>query len=365
MNKDNYKKKILEQYRDELTSIKDLYGDGYNDMSSLFYLIGKGYLYMLDNDPSISIREKDVLLRRKLFGLIKAVGPSILGCSQKIENRKNVEDPNSLASDDKIILPDKPVIFASNHGFRDDILATVLAGGRHGYIFFGSLPLFYNTFNGFAISLVGAIAVNRKSESSKKASIDKSLRAMSYGTDLFMFPEGGWNKTSEKLMLDLWRGIYLISKEGKYPVVPISHYVRDMEIVNKNNIIHTVVDNPLPLYDMPEKEALELLRDTIASWQYKMSEIYGRSTREAEMKGFNTSDEKWHDHLEKRMKWVERYDSEIERKSELRKKDIIRPEDVFRPIAEITNVTEENKEMKEAAMELVKRIESNDFQKLY
>ena len=124
---------------------------------------------------------------------------------------------------------------------------------------------------------------------------------------------------------------------------------------------YTVIAN----YNKSEKEALELLRDTIASWQYKMSEIYGRSTREAEMKGFNTSDEKWHDHLEKRMKWVERYDSEIERKSELRRKDILRPEDVFRPIAEITNVTEENKEMKEAAMELVKRIESNDFQKLY
>ena len=285
MNKEDYKKKILEQYKNELTSIKDLYGDGYEDMSKLFYLIGKSYLYMLDNNPEVSIREKDVKFRRKLFELIKAVGPSILGCTQKIENRNDIENPNSFLRDAGVILPDKPVIFASNHGFRDDILATVLAAKRHGYIFFGSLPLFYNTFNGFAISLVGAIAVNRKSESSKKASIDKSLKAMSYGADLYMFPEGGWNKTSEKLMLDLWRGIYTISKEGKYPVVPISHYVRDMEIVDKKNIIHTIVSEPLPLYDMPEKEALTLLRDTISSWQYKMAEKYGVSTREEEMKG--------------------------------------------------------------------------------
>ena len=364
MNKEEYKKKICEEYKDELTGIKDLYGDGYDDMSLLFYLINKSYLYLLDNNPDISIRESDILFRRKFYNILKLVGPGMLGCTQKIEKRSDI-DNNLSTNNDKIVLPDKPVIFAANHGFRDDVLATVLAAGRHGYIFWGSLPLFYNTFNGFASSLVGTVMVNRRSNSSKHASIDKSLKTMSYGADLIIFPEGGWNKTSEKLVLDLWRGIYLISKEGNYPVVPISHYVRDMEIVNKKNIIHTVVDEPIPMYEMSEKEALTYLRDILASWQYKMAELYGRSTREEEMKGFTSSDEKWHDHLNKRMKWVDRYDSEIEKQSELRRKEIVRPEDVFRPIANIKNVTSENILMKESAKKLVKQIESNDFQKLY
>ena len=340
MNKEEYKKKICEEYKDELTGIKDLYGDGYDDMSLLFYLINKSYLYLLDNNPDISIRESDILFRRKFYNILKLVGPGMLGCTQKIEKRSDI-DNNLSTNNDKIVLPDKPVIFAANHGFRDDVLATVLAAGRHGYIFWGSLPLFYNTFNGFASSLVGTVMVNRRSNSSKHASIDKSLKTMSYGADLIIFPEGGWNKTSEKLVLDLWRGIYLISKEGNYPVVPISHYVRDMEIVNKKNIIHTVVDEPIPMYEMSEKEALTYLRDILASY------------------------EKWHDHLNKRMKWVDRYDSEIEKQSELRRKEIVRPEDVFRPIANIKNVTSENILMKESAKKLVKQIESNDFQKLY
>ena len=316
------------------------------------------------DNPDISIRESDILFRRKFYNILKLVGPGMLGCTQKIEKRSDI-DNNLSTNNDKIVLPNKPVIFAANHGFRDDVLATVLAAGRHGYIFWGSLPLFYNTFNGFASSLVGTVMVNRRSNSSKHASIDKSLKTMSYGADLIIFPEGGWNKTSEKLVLDLWRGIYLISKEGNYPVVPISHYVRDMEIVNKKNIIHTVVDEPIPMYEMSEKEALTYLRDILASWQYKMAELYGRSTREEEMKGFTSSDEKWHDHLNKRMKWVDRYDSEIEKQSELRRKEIVRPEDVFRPIANIKNVTSENILMKESAKKLVKQIESNDFQKLY
>jgi hypothetical protein len=346
MNKEKFKKEIINKYNNELTDISDLYGDGYNDMSLMFYLVNKRYLNWLSNDPNVSISEKDILFRRKFYELLKIVGPSMLGCTQQIENRNWLNDPVNSSVDSGITLPDKPVIFAANHGFRDDVLATVLAAKRHGYILWGSLPLFYNTFNGFASSLVGGVMVNRKSKESKLASIDKSLRVMELGTDMIIFPEGGWNKTSEKLVLDLWRGIYILSCEGKYQVVPISHYVRDMEIVNKKNIIHTVVDEPIPMYEMSEKEALTYLRDILASWKYKMAELYGRSTREEEMKGFTSSDEKWHDHLNKRMKWVDRYDSEIEKQSELRRKEIVRPEDVFRPIANIKNVTSENILMK-------------------
>jgi len=365
MNKENIKKEIMNKYSNELTSINDLYGDGYNDMSLMFYLINKRYLNWLSNDPNISINEKDILFRRKFYEILKVVGPSMLGCKQQIENRNWLNSPEDCIIDKGIILPDRPVIFAANHGFRDDVLATVLAAKRHGYILFGSLPLFFNTFNGFASSLVGGVLVNRKSKESKKSSIDKSLRVMELGADMIIFPEGGWNKTSEKLVLDLWRGIYTLSCEGKYQVVPISHYVRDMEIVNKNNIIHTVVDDPIEMYNLSEKDALTLLRDTLASWQYKMAEHYGRSTREKEMEGFETSNQKWHHHLEERMKWVERYDSSVERNSELRRKEIVRSEDVFDAIANVQNINVYNFKMVEHAKKLVKTIRENDYQKIY
>lgn len=364
-DKNLYKEEIFNRYSDVLNGFEDLIGDSHDDVSTLFYLVNRHFLYLLDSDSSISVREKDILFRRYFYNLLKVVGPKMLGCKQVIENRNYLNDPSSMVEDSPIKLPEKPVIFAANHGFRDDVLASVLAANRHAYIYWGSLPQFYNTFDGLSASLVGQIMVNRKNKASKVASVDKVLKVMDYGTDILMFPEGGWNKTSEVLVTNLWKGIYDFSCMTKSDVVPITHYVRDMEIVSKKNIIHSVVDDPIPLYEMSQKEALEYLRDVLSSWQFKMAELYGRTTREEELEGFSTSDDKWHDSLKKRMQGVSRYDSTIEKHSDYRPKDIIRSEDVFRPIANIQNITPENAKMIEDAKRLVKTREYSEFQKLY
>ena len=245
--KERINKEVLEKYRDELTSFNDLLGDNKTEMSNLFYLVNRHFLYMLDNDPEIAIREKDIKFRRKFYKVLKMLGSSMLGCSHKIEDRSEFADgvDESMYNDSN---ESKPVIFVANHGFRDDALATVLAADSPAYIYWGSLPLFYNTVDGLASSLVGEVVMNRKSKSSKLASIDKSLKVLEYGTNLIIFPEGGWNKTSEKLILDLWKGVYTLSKKGNYDVVPIVHYVKDPEIISKENTIHTIVDKKIPLY---------------------------------------------------------------------------------------------------------------------
>ena len=138
-----------------------------------------------------------------------------------------------------------------------------------------------------------------------------------------------------------------------------------MEIVDKKNIIHTVIDDPIPVYDMSPEEALTAIRDNFASWEYKMAEAYGRSTRDEELEGFENSDEKWHDHLNKRMVFVDRYDSTIERIADFRPKGKVRIEDVFEPIANIKNITPENARMVEDAKRLVKEKKQTDFQRLY
>ncbi|MBQ7598513.1 MAG: 1-acyl-sn-glycerol-3-phosphate acyltransferase [Clostridia bacterium] len=361
--KEKLNRKIFEQYKDSLSSFHDLVGDDCSGMSNLFYLINKRFLHWLDNDPEIAVSEKEILFRRKFYRILQKIGPGILKCTQVYENREDI-DP-SYEKRLPVVLPEKPVIFVANHGFHDDVLATLLAAGRHPYFVWGSLPLLYNTIDGLASAMVGGICVNRKNKQSRKASIPKALKAMEYGADLIVFPEGGWNKTSERLVLDLWKGAYTLSKAAECEVVPIVHYVRDMEILDKKSIIHTVIDDPIPLYQMTQEEALTCLREIIASWQWKMAELYGQSTREAEMKGFSTSDEKWRAHLTERMKGVARYDSEVEKNSEYRSKEIIRAEDVFRPIANIQNITPQNVKDVLYAKELVKTIEESDWQKLF
>lgn len=363
-DKNKYKQEILEKYADVINGIEDLLGDGYDDMSTLFYLVNRHYLHWMDSNPDIAVSEKEIKTRRKIYKILQKFGPKILGCTQVIENRKYIDNPSCNEDDDKVVLPDRPVIFVANHGFRDDILATTLAAGRHSYLYCGSLPLFYNTFEGLAVALVGDVMINRRNKTSKQASVSKIEKVFGYGTDLIMFPEGGWNKTSEVLTNHLWKGVYEFSCLGNYDVVPIVHYVRDMEIVDKKNTIHTIVDKPIHLYEMNEKDALMYLRDVMSSWQYKMAEIYGTSTRNDEMNGFSNHDEKWRYLLEKRMTGIPRYDSEIEKKSDYRPKEIILPENVFEPISNITNVTPENINMVMEAKKLVKERQQSDFQRM-
>ena len=365
--KQKFNEKVFRQYGDSLCDFNDLIGDGCDGMSNMFYLLNKRYLHWLDNNPEKAVYEKEIKFRRKFYKLLKLVGPGMLECTHVYENRKSLNDPTTDELDTPVALPNRPVIFVSNHGFHDDVLASVLAANRHLYIIWGSIPLLYNTFNGFASSLVGAVCVNRKNKNSRNASIPKALKVMEYGTDILMFPEGGWNKTSEKLVLDLWKGVYTLSCAAQCDVVPITHYVRDMEVLDKKNIIHTVVDDPIPLYKMPQEEAMRYLRDVFASWTFKMMERYGQSTREEEIFGFATSQEKWHAHLQERMKGVDRYDSTIEKCADYRPKHIVHPEEVFAPIANIqpANITAQNIGMVMDAKRIVETSKENDFQRLY
>ncbi|MBR6315034.1 MAG: 1-acyl-sn-glycerol-3-phosphate acyltransferase [Clostridia bacterium] len=363
--KSRINQKVMDNYADALLSIDDLVGDGYSGLSPLFYVYNKRYLHWLDNDPDIAVSEKEILFRRKFYRVLQKIGPGAMKCTQVYESRRFLDDSTTDEKDTPVALPEKPVIFVANHGFHDDCLSTVLAAGRHIYFVWGSLPVLYNTIDGLASSFVGGVCVNRKSKTSRHASIAKALKAMEYGADLLIFPEGGWNKTSERLLLDYWKGVYTLSKAAECDVVPIVHYVRDMEVLDKKNLIHTVVDDPIPLYTMPQDEALQYLRDLMASWLWKMAEQYGQSARDVEMQGYSNSRERWEAHLKERMKGVSRYDSEVEKNSEYRPKTVIRAEDVFRPIANIQNISAQNIKSVLHAKELVKTIEESDWQKLF
>ena len=364
-NKDKYNELIYEKYRDCLTSFSDLVGDGYEQPSKLFYLVNHRFLYLLDNNPKVAIRKRDIRFRRSFYKILEKFGHLALACTQRIEDRNGIIGVQSAGENQEVVLSDEPVIFVANHGFRDDILATVLAAKKHAYIFLGSLPEFYNTTNGIAMYLVGDIMMNRKSKESKKASLDKVSKLLESGTSLILFPEGGWNKDMSNLTLPLWRGVYEISKRNKCKVVPIIHYNENMEVLSKDNIIHTVVDSPIPLYEMEEKEALEYLREVMSTWQYRMMELYGKSTREEEMKEYCTCEEKWEAHLKERMKGVGRYDSSIEKCSDYRDKMISRPEDVYELIAHVQNVTPNNVRMVTEAQRILEIRKNSDFQRIF
>ncbi len=349
---------ITNLYGDKISNINDLTGG--EKPTILFYFLARHLRYLLENEPELTLSKEGIEFRRKINVLLKKIGKLFLKNPQIFENRQELINPGCEKPDSEILLPKEPVIWMANHAFKDDTLATILAAKRHAYILFGSLPQFYNTFDGITAYLNGVAMTNRKVKNSRHASLDKAQFLINNGADLMMFPEGVWNKTSESLILHLWPGIYRTSQDTGAKIVPIVHYLKDMATPGKTNPIHTVVDDPIDITNMSEKQALEYLRDVMATWLYLMMEKYGKSTREECLNG-SSYDEAWERELIKRVATTGRYDTEIEFSADYRPREIINPEDVWQDIASL-EPTKENVGSVVYAQKLVLAREKRDFQ---
>lgn len=272
-----------------------------------------------------------------------------------------------------------------NHHFKDDALASVRALGRPAILMFGSIPLYFNTFDGILAYLIGSILINRKSHESKKASIEKATRALSLGADLLWCPEGVHNKTANLLTLELWNGIYQVAIEQRVKVVPIIHYIFDptQKIVpHELNPIHTVIDDPIDLTRFSEKAGLEYLRDIFSTWYYLMMEKYGSITREKltqlyekraiECYGAEESDFTHYSITSHEMgviynldlrSTVNGYDRSIEASADYRSKSIVRPEDAFEAIAKSKNPKNISNIL--YASNLIRERKREDYQRIF
>ncbi len=373
----------LENHKDGLTDYVDLVGDDLLP-GPLFFHNMKHYGHLLNLDPEESFTEKQNLFRAKVaLPIIWRFGKFFLGSDQIIENRNELRAYSQLKSDlaikkindtvdesvldykpdPGIVLPKEPVLWTLNHGFKDDVLASALCVSRPFVNFFGSIPQFYNTFDGVMAYHCGSIIVNRKHKESRKAGQEKIKKAMAMGLDVLMSPEGVWNKNPHKLLEYFWPGVYRIAKETNAKVVPIVHYIYDptQRIPRKLNPIHTVIDDPIDLAYMPEKEALECFRDVFATWYYIMMEKYGRTTRQNLLKGYKDTASAWEEIMQAMMKTVDRYDREFEKTITYHPKGIVKPEDAFELIAAI-EPTKYNVKVQQYAKELVLTRKKEDFQ---
>lgn len=357
--------KILQKYDGVITGPNDLTGG--EDPSKLFYFLANHLSYLLDINPENAISEKGVERRRKLNFIIKNFGDRFLLTPQIFENRNFLKNPQAteISPDLGITVPDEPVIWIANHAFKDDVLATTLAANRHAYLLCGSIPHFYNMFEGIIAWMNGVVLTNRKVSVSRHSVISKAEKVMQFGADMLIFPEGVWNKSPNALILDLWPGIYRIACETGAKIVPVVHYIRDCTEKEKNNPIHTVVDDPIRIDNLSERAAMAMVRDVLATWFYLMMEVYGKSTREEALQGLNTATKVWEQSLTERVEPVGRYDIEIERRADYRPKWKIAPQQVWQPIADISTPNKNNVLDVEYARQVIRENTINDFQRRF
>ena len=291
-----------------------------------------------------------------------------------LKNPQVILDADKILQEDKTLfdeeyrnskLTSEPVIYVANHGFKDDILSTMLAINKRSFLVFGSLPQFYGTFDGYMLAQNGIILVNRKVKASRASGVPKAQILLKNGMSVALCPEGVWNKSPNVSILDLWSGFYRMAKKEDgtfYPVVPVINYIQNTHKPGKDNKIYTVVGKPIDVSGLTEEEAIERVRTIMNTWYWKLIEEYGKSTREELLAGFNDSTEAWEDELVKRVKTADKYDLEIEVSADKVKHDD--PIKVWESIADL-EITKENALEVTRARKLVKELKRNDFQHRY
>ena len=321
----NYNEKWIINHLPNLESISDLLGEdksGIVNGGSIFsYVLPRFFGKLLDNDPNVVLSKHGVDIRRKyIHNPILKMGPLFLS-GKKLIKENVAELPNG-----------RPIIFAPNHGFFEDPMSSILMAERHAYLFFGSLPQFFNTFNGVAAYVNGSILINRKNKASRQAAVDKAVRVLELGTDLILYPEGVLNKSPNMLTLRYWPGIVKIAQKSNALIVPIVH-------LPIGNEIHS---SRLPAFDMMQysdeqtQEALDDLQTAVNTELWQLMEKHSQISRTDILGEHERMEKACEDIVSAQVEQLGRYyDYPIECMGDFQSRQITKEVDVWEPVAKL------------------------------
>lgn len=211
--------------------------------------------YMLSNEPTKTLSINGYKIRT----FIKPFVYNILKMSNKL---KLVVDKKEFHGNSR------PIIYVASHGFKDDVLNTVLTIKDNVYIVFGNIDLFFNTIDGFFLWLYGCQLVNRYDKTSRNAMKKKMDRVLKIGGNLVIFAEATWNLSPNKLMENLHWGFYDVGIANNALIVPIvTHkvgnkcYSQVLNGIELNKINQNDIVNILYLTKKYYNKALEICDD--------------------------------------------------------------------------------------------------------
>ena len=197
-------------------------------------------------------------------------------------NTKLISGKNVIIDRRPDIPKNEQVIFASTHGYTEDIESALGSLDRNAWVLIGTKDQIENNFKMYGAWLNGMIYVDRKDDSSRKESLEKMKYILNNGSSILIFPEGGWNNKENELCMNLFGGAYYLSSECKKRIVPMSSIVSE-----KDNQIHVLYGDPidLSLYraskndseflkNIKKMAACSIIRDSMASLSYELIEKY-------------------------------------------------------------------------------------------
>lgn len=196
--------------------------------------------YLLKNDSNEVLSKSGIKLRKIISPLFRKI--MMLFTSGKLEVIRKSDIPK-----------DKKIIYAGTHGFHDDIIFSMKTINKHVYLLYGSLLDFFKSFHGLGLWVNGVILVDRKDKKSRKSSIEKMQKALEYGADIVMFPEGTWNKNESMPVQKLYPGIYEVAEKSGALVVPIATTLYDDKC-------YSIQGDAYDITNIDDKMSLEIIK---------------------------------------------------------------------------------------------------------
>lgn len=158
-----------------------------------------------------------------------------------------------------------PYIFVSTHSFVEDIITNLACIDRSAYMLIGSRDHVEHNPLLYAAWLNGMVFVDKTNPDNRRASVDKMARVLENRSSVVLFPEGSWNNTENLLVQPLFAGPWLLAQRTKCKVVPIAMFHEF-----KSRDIYVKVGEPLELAELEKREALDMLRDSMATMFYDL-----------------------------------------------------------------------------------------------
>lgn len=182
-----------------------------------------------------------------------------LATSKKVIIEQNVElDKN------------KQYVFACNHSFDEDVISILQSLDRNAYVLNGSTDQTEHNPIFLALWLNGMIYVNRQDKESRADALRKMKKVIEMGSNIMLFPEGGYNNTENRLIAPLFPGgVYDLSVDKNIEVVPvISFNDYNYHEGSFDDKIYIRIGKPMDLSKYERYEASEILRDEMSTMVY-------------------------------------------------------------------------------------------------
>jgi len=128
--------------------------------------------------------------------------------------------------------------------------------------------------------LNGFIYVDRWNNESRRSAVPKMERVLNAGNSVLIWPEGSLNNTENLLIQKLFGGPYYLAKNTGKKVVPVSNYLQP-----ETNTIYIRVGQPLDLSKYDKEEALDILRDAMASMMFEQIKEHSVPIKRSELIG--------------------------------------------------------------------------------